>query len=181
MKLNADNQTLAQEKILILYLINKINKPVTVNELLKITDNIKEINYFYLQQFLLDLETLNYIVSYQKDDLFVYEITKEGVYNLELLQDLLPGIIKLKIDTLSKELIDKVDDEISVSSEYFPEGKNKFIVKCKLTEKHSTLLELSVFAGSINQAKIISENWKNNCINIYPKIIELLTNENHNL
>jgi len=178
MKLNADNETLAQEKILILYLINKINKPITVNELLKITDNIKEINYFYLQQFLLDLENLKYIVSYQKNELLVYEITKEGIYNLELLKDLLPGIIKLKIDTLAKELFDKLEDEVAVLAEYFPEGENKFIVKCKLIENHSTLLELSIFAGSINQAKTISQNWKNNCIEIYPKIIDLLTTNN---
>lgn len=179
MKLNKDNDTLAQDKILVLYLLNKIKKPISINELLKITTSIKQINYFYLKQFLLDLEKLEYIISYTKNDLIVYEITENGIYNLELLEDLLPGIVKLKADTKAKEIFDKTEKELSISAEYFPEGENKYIVKCKITENYSSLLELSIFAGSSTQAKKIAENWKNDYLNIYPQIIELLTKENN--
>ena len=41
---------------------------------------------------------------------------------------------------------------------------------------HSTIFEISTFAGSRDRAKQISDNWKNNANIIYPKIINLLLN-----
>lgn len=58
-----------------------------------------------------------------------------------------------------------------------PEDDNLFNVTCKIVEKNKTVFEVSTFAGSREQAKAISDNWKENAINIYPKIINLLTNK----
>ena len=55
MKLTSDNETLAQNKVLILYILNTVNKPVNNDELLKLVLSITDMNYFYFQQFLLDL------------------------------------------------------------------------------------------------------------------------------
>jgi len=177
MKLNQDNQTLAEGKILILYTLNQLNKPITNLELLKLILNIKEINYFYLQQFLLDLVNLNYIATYEDDNHWLYEITNEGKNILELTQDLLPGITKQKVDTSVNAILDNIQDKVSVSAEYSVESKNSFNVKCKIIESRSNLIEVSVLAGSKEQAKLIAENWKKNSLIIYPKIIDLLTQE----
>lgn len=177
MKLNQDNQTLAEGKTLILYTLNKLNKPITNVELLRIISNIKEINYFYLQQFLLDLVNLNYIATYQDDEHWLYEITNEGKNILSLTQDLLPGITKQKVDTSINGILDEIQNKLSISAEYSLEGKNSFSVKCKITESRSNLIEVSILAGSKEQAKLIAENWKDNSLTIYPKIINLLTQE----
>ena len=48
-------------------------------------------------------------------------------------------------------------------------------------ENNKTIFEVSTFASSREQAKYISDNWKENAINIYPKVIDLLTNPNQEL
>ena len=149
LKLSSNKETLAESKIILLYLLNKIQKPVTNDVLLKLVTNITDINYFYFQQFLLDLIDSRYVASYVKegDKETIYEITREGKEILELTQDIIPGIIKLKIDSNFKN------------------------------ENSNSIFEVKIFAGSRDTAKAICDNWNHRAIDIYPKIIELLTHE----
>ena len=177
MKLNQDGETLAEGKLLILYILDKISKPITNSGLLKLTLDIQEINYFYLQQFLSDLVESKFVVNYKIESHSVYEITDEGRKVLHLTESLLPGIIKLKLDTSIKNNFEDAKNELSVTAEYFPESENKYNIKCKIIEGYSPIFEISLFAGSKEQAKVIAQNWKQNSFSLYPQIIKLLTKE----
>lgn len=76
MKLGADNETLAENRVLILYILSLLEEAINNDALYKLVLSIQDMNYFYFQQFLLDLEENKYIVSYEKDDGAVYEITE---------------------------------------------------------------------------------------------------------
>ena len=52
MKLTSDSETLAEKKALILYILNKVSKPISNDALLKLVITIDNMNYFYFQQFL---------------------------------------------------------------------------------------------------------------------------------
>lgn len=90
MKLGADNQTLAENKVLLLYLLSLAKKPINNDAFYELVLSAQEMNYFYFQQFLLDLEVDDYIIRYEKEDKELYEITQEGRNTLELTIDLLP-------------------------------------------------------------------------------------------
>ena len=47
MKENYNNNSLVENKVLILYTLNKIGKDITDNALFKIISGINDINYFY--------------------------------------------------------------------------------------------------------------------------------------
>lgn len=175
MLLSSSDKNLAEGKILILYILNRINKPVTNEELLKIVSSLTDMNYFYFQQFLLDLIDNNYILYRSNGDNMVYSITDDGKNTLKLTLDIIPGIRKLRIDSNLKENIDQVEEEISVTSDFIPHNENEYSVKCKIVESSVTLFEITVFAGSREQAKQISDNWKENAKEIYPKLLDLLT------
>lgn len=181
MKITSDNETIAQNKVLILYILDTIEKPVTNDALLELVLSIQEINYFYFQQFLLDLLENKYITQYQEDEHsgILYSLTKSGKEALELTKDMIPGILKLKIDNTIKGELGEIEEEVSIVSEFAPGNKNDFIVTCKVVENNRTIFEVSTSAASREQAKYISDNWKENAIDIYPKMIDLLTNPNH--
>lgn len=90
MKLSSDEQTLAENKILILYILNKIGKPISNDSLLNLVLAVTDMNYFYFQQFLLDLLEKGYIVNFSKDEHELYNITDFGKETLELTQDVIP-------------------------------------------------------------------------------------------
>lgn len=174
--MNIDDKILAENKVLILYILNKINNEITNDGLLKIITSINDINYFDFQELFNDLIDSKLIGTYSKDEETVCKITSDGINALSLTKNLLPGLLKLKADSLfKKELID-VKEESSVSAEYIPKNENDFTVKCKIVENNETIFEIKTFAGSRDRAKKIADNWQNNANKIYPEIINILLN-----
>ncbi len=171
-----NNNSLAENKVLILYTLNTINREITDTDLFKIISTINNINYFYFRDLLIDLVESKLVGTYTKEEQNVYEITPEGKNSLELTIDMLPGIIKLKADNIFKQELFEIADEESISAEYIPESENDYTVKCKIVENNKTIFEVKIFAGSNEQARNISDNWRKNAKEIYPKIMNLLNN-----
>ena len=174
MKKAADENALAENKILILYVLDKINKPITNDDLFKLISVGSNMNYFYFQQFLFDLIESKYVYSYNKNNMNFLELTDEGKKIYSLTSDMLPGIMKLNIDTKIREELEQIKEEASVSSEFIPYSENEFTVIGRISENHKTLFEFQTFAGSRTQAQAIIENWENNAIDIYPKLLDII-------
>ena len=169
------DEKLADSKLLILYILKKIGMPVNYKELLELVISISDMNYFDFQQFLQDLLEDKFILKYEQNDSEIIELTNEGKNALELTIDMLPGILRLKVDSSFKEKFNKIKDEFSVYAEYTPITENEFSVKCKIIENNVTIFNLETIAGSREQAKNIVDNWNNNADNIYPQILNILT------
>ena len=175
MKLTQNSEILAEKKALILYILNKVSKPISNDALLNLVISIDNMNYFYFQQFLLDLLENKYIINYEKDGEMLYELTSEGKQALNLVKDIIPGITKFRVDNSFKETLGEFQNEVSVTSDFIPHSEHDYSVKCKIVENNQILFELQVYAGSREQAKAISDNWNNNAEELYPKILEILT------
>lgn len=171
---------LAEDKVSILYVLNKLDREITESDLFKFISPINNINYFYYKQLLTDLVESKLIESYTKDEddennRTIYKITSEGKDSLILTIDVLPGLKKLKADTALEKELPNITQENSIITEYVPEDEHSYTVKCKIIENNQTIFEVRTFAGSNEQAKLISENWQNNAYTIYPKLLSLLT------
>lgn len=169
-------EDLAENKVLILYLLNKLPNGIKSDNLYKIISSANNINYFYFQELLTDLIESNFVGSFTNDEDTIIKITSDGQNALTLTKSLLPGILKLKADNVFKEELSNIAEESSIITEYVPKDEKNYTVKCKIVEKNETIFEVSTFAGSRERAKQISDNWKNNANNIYPQIMDLLLN-----
>lgn len=174
MKLNEDSEILAENKVLILYVLDKLDKPIDNDNLLKLTLSIKEMNYFYFQQFLLDLLENKYIIGYTEDEKTMYKITDLGKETLALTNDILPGIMKLQIDNALNTEVDDVQYKDHAFSEFTPKNEHEFMVTCKLVKNNITIFEVKLQANSSEEAKHIAEKWENNYEEIYPIIVDIL-------
>ena len=174
---NQDNTTaLAENKVLILYILDKIPDGILEDGLYKIISSINDVNYFYFKEVLTDLLDSKLVGVYTKDDeISVIKITSDGKKSLSLTLDVLPGLLKLKADNAFQEQIFSISNETSISSEFIPRNENDYIVKCKVVENNETIFEVKTFAGSRERAKKIVDNWNNNAAKIYPKILEILS------
>ena len=175
MKSNSDKNNLAENKVLILYILDKLDKDITNDGLFKIISSVNGLNYFYFQQTLKDLVETN-LVGYTKDDGTVVKITSEGKNAYSLTKDLLPGIVKLKADSVFEKELANIKEESSIVAEFIPKSENEYTVKCRIIENNETIFEVETFAGSRERAKKICDNWNQNATELYPKIIELLLN-----
>ena len=175
MKLSSDNETLAENKVVILYILSKLSTPISNDNLYKLVLSSCDMNYFYFQQFLLDLADNKYIDCINKDNITIYKITTAGSEILKLTEDLIPGIDKLQIDTsLSKEL-GEVKTSSAVVADFTPINENHYIVSCKIIENNDCIFEIKVSAPSREQAKKIVDNWQANHQEYYTSILNMLT------
>ena len=180
---NVNRDSLAQDKVLILYVLNNINRDITESDLFKFIAPINNMNYFYFKQILADLVDSKLVETYTNDNeddanFVIYKLTSSGKESLDLTIDILPGLKKLKTDTIIKNQTATIANESSIITEYIPENEHSYTVKCKIIENNSTIFEIRTYVGSIDQAKHISDNWKKNAYEIYPKVLKLLSNEN---
>lgn len=178
MAISENNTKLAENKVLILYILNEINKDIAESSLFKIISSINDINYFYFGQASNDLVETRLVDSYSKDKDTIFRITSEGKNALSLTKDILPGIIKLKADNIFKQELSTIEEESSVVAEYTPKNENDYKIKCKIVENNEPIFEVVTFAGSRENAKKIVDNWNKNANSIFPKILDLLLNTN---
>ena len=79
MSSNSDaTTTLAENKVLILYILTRVSRDIKQDDLFKIITSINDINYFYFKQILTDLIDSKLVGSYTKEEEPVVRITSEG-------------------------------------------------------------------------------------------------------
>ncbi len=173
---SSDNTTaLAENKVLILYILNQLDSGMIEDGLYKIIASINDVNYFYFKEVLTDLLDSKLVGIFTKDEEeSVLRITTEGKNALSLTQDILPGLLKLKADNVFKKELSSITEESSIVAEFIPKNENDYTVKCKIIENNETIFEVKTFAGSRERAKKIVDNWNNNASKIYPQILDIL-------
>lgn len=178
MNSNSDNTTtLAENKVLILYLLNLTKREIRQDDLFKIITATNDINYFYFKQVLTDLIDSNLVGTYTKEDESFIKITSEGKNAYTLTKDVLPGIMKLKADNIFAKEFPTIAEESSVIAEFIPKSENEYIIKCKIVENNETIFEVKTFAGSRDRAKRIVDHWRQNATAIYPQFLNLLLSD----
>lgn len=171
-----NNTTLAENKVLILYLLNLIDGDFREDDLFKIITSINNINYFYFKQILTDLIDSKLVGTYTKEKEPVIRITTEGKNAYILTKDVLPGILKLKADNIFEKELSSIEEESSIIAEFIPQNETDYTIKCKIVENNETIFEVKTSVGSRERAKRIVDNWNANASNIYPEILNLLLN-----
>lgn len=169
-----DSKELAQHKLILLYIINKIDFQATNSEITQFVLENNVMNYFYVQQYLSELINTKFIEIDNDDDKEYYELTKLGEDTLKYFDYKIPNEIKESIDIKYEERLEQKKKETQILADYFKKNDLEFIVTLKVIENEITLFNLTLNVPSIKQAKVICNNWKDNPQDIYKKIFDLV-------
>ena len=165
---------LAENKLLLLYIIKSIKYNISNSQLTDIVLEHSFINYFTLQQYIAELEKSNFIKLEEKDNKEFVLLTRKGDTVLSLFKDRLSESKTKSIDDYLLDQLDEIKKELNIFSDYTPDNNDSFLVNLKAVEGNCTLLELNVNVASKDQAKELCAKWKNNSSEIYNKIMEAL-------
>lgn len=169
-----DTVELAENKLLLLYVLNKIKLPISNNHITQIILENNFINYFTLQQYLTELVSSSFIKDIDDSGNHRFMITEKGAKVLSLFEN---RISNSKIDTIDNYLknhIENIKKEVAVTANYTIENKDNYIVNLKALENDSILIDIKINVGSNKQAKDLCQKWKSNSSELYNKIINLL-------
>ena len=73
-----DTNQLAENKLILLYLLDRIGMNITRNQLTEIVLENNLVNYFLLQQYITELQNANFLVTIKKNKSKVLSLTEQG-------------------------------------------------------------------------------------------------------
>ncbi|HHV60547.1 MAG TPA: DUF4364 family protein [Clostridiaceae bacterium] len=171
------NREAAENKIILLYTVEKANMPISNLQITKILMENRMMNYFVLQHFLTDLCENGHLQTEKKDNQTFYSITDSGKKLLSYFLNIVPAGFKKTIDEAIYSFRRSKKYETAIKAEYTAKSENDFIVKLSICEGDFSLIELNIAVGSRDNAREICSRWKSNPQEIYSEIIETLTKE----
>ncbi|MTI65127.1 MAG: DUF4364 family protein [Firmicutes bacterium] len=172
-----NSDELAQHKLILLYLIDKVEFPITNSDLTHFILENNQMNYFLVQQYLSELVASGFIKITTRDGNEYYNLTKLGKETLNYFINKIPSKVKSKIDEKYEKRKEEKVKEKQIVGNFFKKNESEYIVNLKVIENEITLINLSLNVVSSKQAKIICKNWKENPEFIYKKIFDYLINE----
>lgn len=168
-----DTTELAENKLLLLYILNKINMPISNSHITQIILENNLINYFSLQQYLSELSESGFMENIKEDKRHMLSITTNGKDVLEFFANRIPEKKKGLIDQYLDVHIKSIKKEVEVISEYEPYGSDKFMVNLKLKNQDGILIELNLPVNENSHAKNLCRMWKENSEDMYHKILQV--------
>lgn len=171
---SGNNRELAENKLILLYIIDKINFPVSNLQITKMILENKFMNYFFLQQSLNELCDDTYLSRETINNKTYYNITSHGKQTLSYFLGIIPSGIKARIDNTISEIKKNIKNETLITANFTAESENEFVVTCKVGEDNFSLIDLKITVGTRNDARTICDNWEKHSQAIYAEIIESL-------
>jgi len=170
----------AETKLLLLYLINRMEFPMSRAQVTDFVQDAEFMDYYTLQQTLAVLVEGGHLDATEENALDKnttrYAVTGEGQITLEFFEKHIPWSKRQAIDDYISENRGKIKKDYENTATYFPNVENdEFLVKCGVYEDKRALLELFVSVDTREQAKLIQSNWRANASGLYQRIIEALT------
>ncbi len=172
------SQQLAEKKLLLLYIFQQLDCPVTHSQ---ITDFVLEnelLNYFILQQFLGELKDSSFITEEVKENNQIFVITEKGKDTLRYFINRIPQKQIDKINQLLKTKKHELLKKSEVVADYSKLNEGEYSVNLKVIEKEVPLISINLNVATPQQAKQICENWSSNAQHIYGNLINLLIEPN---
>lgn len=162
-------------KIIILYILEKNSKPLSVEQIAKFCEDFDDITYFDICTYIQELKSNGYIEEiYTQSNGSSYVITASGLSTLQELLELIPGVNLHNIKKIISKNIVKAKTDFSIDNVVVPVN-DAFKVTCTIKEDKDEVVSITMYAANKDHARNITRNWNNNAEEIYDKLLEMMT------
>ncbi|MDO4753388.1 MAG: DUF4364 family protein [Bacillota bacterium] len=177
--LKAKYEEILRAKVIILYILDYFNIPITREQLTGFIAAEVVINYFDLPKYIDELIEVGHIEKTESEGNVYLIITDSG-------RDTVKLFINDISQTLRRTLNDAVDERrksfsciTDIQAQYVKVDKNEYDVQLSINEGAYRLMYLQLSVLTNKDAKKICENWRNNARFMYGDLLNLLTSPNY--
>jgi len=174
------SKEIAQNKLIIMYIIHRLGMPVSNIHITKMVLETRLMNYFMFQQCFNELLESRLVTAEgdnAEDSRALYILSETGKNSLQYFLNLIPIGIKKQLDRITSSIRSEIREETLITADFIPESEDKFTVVCGIKENEFSLIELKAAVGTKKDARSICENWEKHSSEIYAEIIEALTKQ----
>jgi len=161
-------------KLIVLYMLDKIDFPLTNSQISEFILNEGYTNYFTLQQTLSELSASGFIHEESTHSRTFYHLTEDGRQTLHFFKNDISPAIQDDINEFLTQKKYELKNEVSVKSVYYQNSGGDFSVRCQVFEQGSPLIDLTLTAPTEAEAQTMSNNWAKKNQEIYASIMTSL-------
>ncbi|MBO4626757.1 MAG: DUF4364 family protein [Lachnospiraceae bacterium] len=170
-------ETLMLYKLIILYILDRVDFPMTNAQLSNFITDRQYTNYFNVQQVLADLTDDGYITLDQTRNAAFYRITPDGHEALSFFYKNVSRNIRDDIDMYLSEQQYSLREESSNVADYHEARKGEYVVELKVVERETSVIEIRLTVPSKENAETICRNWRKKNADIYAYVLNSLLGE----
>lgn len=161
-------------KLIILYMLNKVNFPLTNAQLIEFFSEKNYASYFTLQNVINELLN-SHLISVEKiRNSSYYHITSEGSQTLGFFVNKIPGAIVDDMDIYLMKNKYELRNEVGTIADYYKSTNQDYIVHCQVKEGQGTLIEINISVPSKEEASAMCNQWKDASQEIYKFVMKSL-------
>lgn len=161
-------------KLIILYMLEKVDFPLTNGQISEFILDKGYTNYFKLQQTLSEMVEARFIHEEVTHNRTLYHLTEEGHETIQFFSNKLSSAIRDDIDAFFLEHKYELKDEVAVKADYFPNANQEFSVRCQVIENNMNLVDLTLTVPTEHEAQVIANNWRQKNEEIYALLMKNL-------
>ena len=168
------SESLMLYKLIILYILDRMNFPITNTELTRFILEKEYCNYITIQQTLEDLIEDEYVEVEHSHNSYLYRITASGKETLSFFYTRISVAIRDDIDAYLSEKEYQLREMVSPTADYYEAKKNEFVVELRVVERDSELVHINLLVTSAAEADMICSRWKECSADVYSYLISTL-------
>ena len=161
-------------KLIILYMLDKVDFPLTNSQISEFILNEGYTNYFTVQQTISELVESWFIHEEATHNRTFYHLDEEGAQTLKFFKNDISTAIQNDIDNFVSKKKYELRNEVSVKSDYYQNSNGDYSVRCQVLEQGSALIDLTITAPTESEAQTMSNNWAKKNQEIYASIMASL-------
>ncbi len=163
-------------KLMSLYMLDRVNFPLTNSQLSQFFLDKEYTTYFTLQSVLNDLVDANLITAKQVGNATHYEITDDGRQTLGFfVTDISEAAVADMNEYLEQNKF-SMRSEAGVTAEYFKSDTDSFTVHCTAREGKHIIFAVDLAVPDEQVAKAMCTNWKSCSQKLYSHVFNALIN-----
>lgn len=167
-------ETFTLYKLIILYMLQRVDFPLTNSQISEFILDKGYTTYFKLQQALSELLDANLIQEENIHKRTLYQLTEEGNQSILFFRNKISKPILEDIDHYLKEKQLELKNEASIKANYFLNTNHEYSVQCQVIENSVPLIDLTVAVPTEEAAEHVVNNWNRNNQEIYALIMAKL-------
>ena len=161
-------------KLMVLYMLNKVNFPLSNSQIAEFMLDRQYTNYFTLQEVLNSLANDGFVQILTYRSSTQYKLTREGIATISFFDSKISPAIREDIDKYLKENKYDLKCEVGTTSDYYKSTGGDYIVHCQVKEGNTNLIELNIAVPLEQQADAMCAKWKDASQDIYDFVIHKL-------
>lgn len=168
-------QQLAEKKLLLLYILDKIEKPLSNPQVTEFILENDIMNYFMLQQFLSELKETDFIIEDTESTQQLISITEKGKNTLDYFINRIPRYQKEEISNLIALKKESLKVSTEIKGDYRRLKDDTYMVSLSIIEKNTPIIHLKFNVHSQQRAEEICGKWKKHAVDLANNVVQLFS------